>query len=181
MNCEAMLAPAWEKACKAIKRVLKTGIKAPTPAAASRNGRIAVLTTESTARSERLARLIRQHAGSVHVDVLACPGWATRVEALKLDDPGFAAAAGGLLEPVLAAGVDEVVLGCTHYAFLVPVLEPIVVGRAMLVDVADAVARLWHAKAAAPSAQPAAPAASARPGRVQQVQRAAPQQSKTIA
>lgn len=118
---------------------IEPGIKPA--AAASRNGRIAVLTTESTARSERLARLIRQHACSVHVDVLACPGWATRVETLKLDDPGFAAAAGGLLEPVLAAGADQVVLGCTHYAFLAPVLEPIVEGRATLVDVADAVAR----------------------------------------
>lgn len=110
-------------------------------AAASKNGRIAVLATESTARSERLARLIRQHAGPVHVDILPCPGWATKVETLKLDDPGFAATARGLLEPVLAAGADQIVLGCTHYAFLAPVLEPIVAGRAELVDVADAVAR----------------------------------------
>lgn len=118
---------------------IEPGIKPA--AAASRSGRIAVLTTESTARSERLARLIRQHAGSVRVDVLPCPGWATRVETLKLDDPGFAEAAAGLLEPVLAAGADQVVLGCTHYAFLAPVLEPIMGGRAKLVDVADAVAR----------------------------------------
>lgn len=110
-------------------------------AAASKSGRIAVLATESTARSERLARLIRQHAGPVHVDILPCPGWATKVETLKLDDPGFAGTARGLLEPALAAGADQIVLGCTHYAFLAPVLEPIVAGRAALVDVADAVAR----------------------------------------
>ena len=55
---------------------IEPGIK---PAAsASRSGRIAVLTTESTARSERLARLISQHASGVQVDILACPGWATR-------------------------------------------------------------------------------------------------------
>ncbi len=118
---------------------IEPGIK---PAvAASKSGRIAVLTTESTARSERLSRLIHRHAGPVRVDVLPCPGWATRVETLKLDDPGFAGAAARLLEPVLAAGADQVVLGCTHYAFLAPVLEPIVEGRARLVDVADAVAR----------------------------------------
>lgn len=109
--------------------------------AASKSGRIAVLATESTARSARLARLIRQHAGAVQVDILPCPGWATKVETLKLDDPGFAGAARGLLEPVLVAGADQIVLGCTHYAFLAPVLEPIVAGRAALVDVADAVAR----------------------------------------
>lgn len=107
----------------------------------SRSGRIAVLATESTARSERLAQLIRQHAGSVQVDVEPCPGWATRVEALALDDPDFAGEAHRHLSPLLAAGVDQIVLGCTHYAFLCPVLEPIVADRAALVDVADAVAR----------------------------------------
>ena len=118
---------------------IEPGIK---PAAvASKSRRIAVLATESTARSERLAHLIRQHAGTVHVDILACPGWATKVETLKLDDPGFAGMAHGLLEPVLDAGADQIVLGCTHYAFLAPVLQPIVAGRAALVDVADAVAR----------------------------------------
>lgn len=109
--------------------------------AASRSGRIAVLSTESTARSERLARLIHRHATGVHVEVLPCPGWATKVETLQLDDPGFAAAARAHLAPALDAGADQIVLGCTHYAFLAPVLEPIVAGRAALVDVAAAVAR----------------------------------------
>lgn len=110
-------------------------------AAASKSGRIAVLATASTTRSERLARLIRLHAGSVQVDVEACPGWATRVESLQLDDPDFAAEARRHLAPLLAAGADQIVLGCTHYAFLAPVLEPIIAGRAQLVDVAEAVAR----------------------------------------
>jgi len=110
-------------------------------AAASRSGRIAVLATTSTARSQRLAQLIRQYAGAVHVDIEACPGWATRVETLRLDDPGFADEAQRHLTPLLAAGVDQIVLGCTHYAFLRPTLEPIVADQATLVEVADAVAR----------------------------------------
>ena len=118
---------------------IEPGVK---PAAASsHSGRIAVLATESTARSERLASLIRQHAGRTQVDVLPCPGWATKVETLHLNDPDFAASARHLLAPILDAGADRIVLGCTHYAFLTPVLEPIVAGRATLVDVADAVAR----------------------------------------
>lgn len=110
-------------------------------AAASRSGRIAVLATTSTARSQRLAHLIRQHAGAVKVDVEPCPGWASRVETLHLDDPAFVEDARRHLAPLLAAGVDQIVLGCTHYAFLCPVLEPIVANRAVLVEVADAVAR----------------------------------------
>ena len=118
---------------------VEPGIK---PAAASsKSGRIAVLATVSTARSERLSRLIRQYAGPVSGDVLPCPGWATRVEALRLSDPDFAEEARALLEPVLAAGADRIVLGCTHYAFLAPVLASITAGRAELVDVAEAVAR----------------------------------------
>jgi len=118
---------------------VEPGVK---PAAAlSRSGRIAVLATESTARSERLADLIRRHAGSVQVSVEACPGWATRVETLRLDEPDFVEEARQHLAPLLADGVDQIVLGCTHYAFLCPVLETIVTNQATLVDVADAVAR----------------------------------------
>ncbi|HMW16488.1 MAG TPA: glutamate racemase [Accumulibacter sp.] len=118
---------------------VEPGVK---PAAlASRSGRIAVLVTVSTARSQRLAQLIERHAGSVQVDVEACPGWATRVESLHLDDPAFVEEARRHLEPLLAKGADQIVLGCTHYVFLRPVLEPIVGQRAALVDVADAVAR----------------------------------------
>jgi glutamate racemase len=110
-------------------------------AASSKTGRIAVLATESTARSERLARLIRDHAGRTEVLVQPCPGWATRVEMLDLDGMEFAAEAAARIEPLLAAGADRLVLGCTHYGFLAPVLGKVVGERAELVDVADAVAR----------------------------------------
>jgi glutamate racemase len=118
---------------------VEPGVK---PAAQStKSGRIAVLATEATARSERLRRLIREHAAHVQTDIQPCPGWATRVETLHLDGPEFAADIRAKVLPLLDAGADRIVLGCTHYAFLTPVLEPLVRGRAELVDVADAVAR----------------------------------------
>ncbi len=118
---------------------IEPGVK---PAAAStRSKKIAVLATESTARSERLAKLIADHAAGVEVFIEPCPGWATHVEQLSLSDPDLARDAQRRLEPLLAAGVDQLVLGCTHYSFLRPLLEPIVAGRAELVDVAEAVAR----------------------------------------
>ncbi len=58
-----------------------------------------------------------------------------------IEDPEFVEEARQHLAPLLAAGVDQIVLGCTHYAFLCPTLDPIVAQRASLVDVADAVAR----------------------------------------
>lgn len=110
-------------------------------AAATRTRHIAVLATESTSRSERLHHLIREHADGVRVHVEACPGWATRVETLELRDAAFSAEVAARILPLLDAGADQLVLGCTHYSFLKPLLEPLAAGRAQLVDVADAVAR----------------------------------------
>ena len=45
------------------------------------------------------------------------------------------------VEPMLARGADQIVLGCTHYPFLTPVMERIVDGRAAIVDPSPAVAR----------------------------------------
>lgn len=118
---------------------VEPGVK---PAAqSSRTRRIAVLATESTARSERLARLVRDHAAHTRVQIVPCPGWATRVETLQLEDAAFAAEVRERIVPLLTDGTDRLVLGCTHYAFLAPMLAPLVAGRAELVDVADAVAR----------------------------------------
>jgi glutamate racemase len=60
---------------------------------------------------------------------------------LQLDDPELAADVRARVEPLLDHGVDRIVLGCTHYSFLVPLLQQVIGTRAQLVDVADAVAR----------------------------------------
>lgn len=118
---------------------VEPGVK---PAAASSiTRRIAVLTTESTARSEGLKHLIRNHASGLTVHVEACPGWATRIEALHLGDAEFAAEVTAKVTPLLDHDVDRLVLGCTHYSFLVPLLDKLTAGRAELIDVATAVAR----------------------------------------
>lgn len=145
---------------------VEPGVKPAAQSSVSR--RIAVLATESTAKSERLARLIRDHAGGVQVHIEACPGWATRVETLALDHADFAAEVRAKVAPLLDAGADRLVLGCTHYSFLAPLLGPLAAGRAELVDVADAVAR-QVVRVAGPSAHDQARlvlAATARPERL---------------
>ncbi len=118
---------------------VEPGIK---PAAQeSRSGRIAVLATEATANSQRLKHLIRDHGSNVEVFVEPCPGWATHVEMLQLDDPALATDVRARVEPLLEQGVDRIVLGCTHYSFLAPLLREVAGARAQLVDVAAAVAR----------------------------------------
>ena len=118
---------------------IEPGIK---PAAQeTKSGRIAVLATEATARSPRLKQLILEHASHVDVFIEPCPGWATHVEMLQLDDPALAADVRARVEPLLDRGVDRIVLGCTHYSFLAPLLKEVIGSRAELVDVAAAVAR----------------------------------------
>lgn len=103
--------------------------------------RVAVLATEATARSKRLAHLVATHAGNARVEIVPCPGWATHVETLQPDTPAFREDVRRKILPLLESGVDRIVLGCTHYSFLSPIIEPLLAGRARLVDVAEAVAR----------------------------------------
>jgi glutamate racemase len=119
---------------------VEPGVK---PAAQSSPARhIAVLATEATARSQRLRQLVEHHADGTRVDIVPCPGWATHVETLQPETAAFRAEITEKIEALLVAGVDRIVLGCTHYAFLTPLIAPMLAGRsAELIDVSAAVAR----------------------------------------
>lgn len=141
--CNTATATAIQALRDALPDVPVVGVEPGVKPAAqgSRTRRIAVLATEATARSRRLAQLIARHADGTRVDVVPCPGWATHVETLQPDTPAFRAEIAARILPLLEAGVDRIVLGCTHYAFLAPLIAPLIAGRAELVDVAAAVAR----------------------------------------
>lgn len=104
-------------------------------------GRVGVMATTSTVRSERLARLIRSHADGVQVLARACPGLADLVEEGHLDDAPLHGLLEELTRPLREAGVDAVVLGCTHYAFVAPALARVLGPGVELVDSAPAIAR----------------------------------------
>lgn len=141
--CNTATAAAIEALRQALPQVFIVGVEPGVKPAASRSSskRIAVLATESTAKSTRLRNLVTRFGNGCTVEIVACPGWATRVEALDFGDAGFGREIEETLAPVLDRGADQVVLGCTHYAFIKPLLEPLCAGRAEIVDVADAVAR----------------------------------------
>ena len=58
-----------------------------------------------------------------------------------LFDPKIVAVVRAKVEPLLAAGCDKIVLGCTHFPHLRPVIESVCAGRAEVIDPSDAVAR----------------------------------------
>ncbi|MGQ9466403.1 MAG: glutamate racemase [Anaerolineae bacterium] len=107
----------------------------------TRNGRVGVIATPATFQGELFAALLERFARDVHVLPQVCPGLVEAVEAGALEAPETEALLRNCLEPLLAAGIDELVLGCTHYPFLRPLMERIVGPEVEIVDPAPAVAR----------------------------------------
>lgn len=141
--CNTATAEAIEALRAAHRSIPVVGVEPGIKPAAlnTQTGHIAVLATAATANSQRLAQLIARHAAHRTVHVIACHGWATEVEALHLNAPSIIQEAEATLLPLIHQGVDQVVLGCTHYDFLASTLSKLIGGKAQLVGVAGAVAR----------------------------------------
>lgn len=110
--------------------------------AASRSQRIGVLATPRTASSERLRLLIERHAGDgATVQVVPAPGLVELVERGDTESDAARALVRCLVRPLLDAGVDTIVLGCTHYPFLRPMVREIAGPDVRLLDSGVAIAR----------------------------------------
>ena len=99
------------------------------------------MATSGTLRSDRFARLVRDHARGVEVLAQPCPGLADLIEEGHLDDDLLSARLDELTRPLREAGVDTVVLGCTHYAFVQGPVGRLLGPEVELVDTAPAIAR----------------------------------------
>lgn len=100
--------------------------------------RVGVLATPATVASgayRRAIHAIRPHARVVEV---GCPAFVPLIEAGDLQDPALQAAAREYVAPLLEAAVDTVVLGCTHYPLLRPLLSELLPPEVRLVDPAEA-------------------------------------------
>jgi glutamate racemase len=116
---------------------MEPGIK---PAvAATRSGRVAVLATSGTLGGERFAGLVERFAGGVELARVPCPELVLLVEAGELAGRRAEAAVAGYLAPLVAAGVDTLVLGCTHFPPLRPLIAAAAPG-ATIIDTGPAVA-----------------------------------------
>lgn len=104
-------------------------------------GRVGVIATEVTFQGELFARLLERFASGVEVLTQACPGLVQQVEAGRLDDPETDRLLRLYLQPMVAAGIDSLALGCTHYPFLREAIRRVVGPDVEIIDPAPAVAR----------------------------------------
>lgn len=109
--------------------------------AETRSGVVGILATGHTVRSDKFAALLDQHGHRARVMVQPCPGLADCVEHGELSGPRPRALLERYLEPLLAAGADTLVLGCTHYPFLIPLIQRLVGPEVAILDPSPAVAR----------------------------------------
>lgn len=112
------------------------------PAAAlTRSGVVGVLATGAALAGEKFHRLVAQHAGGVRVITQPCPGLVEQVERGDLEGPQTRDLVERYTAPLLAQGADVLVLGCTHYPFLRPLIRDVVGPAVKLLDTGEAVAR----------------------------------------
>jgi glutamate racemase len=110
-------------------------------AAATRSGVVGVLATTGTLQSAKFAALLDRFASDVRVVTQPCPGLVELIETGNLHSPQLRQLLAGYVEPLLAAGCDTLILGCTHYPFLRPLLAQMVPPDVILIDTGAAVAR----------------------------------------
>jgi glutamate racemase len=102
------------------------GVIAPEAEAAvqaTRNRRIGLLATEATVEAGRYAALLHSLDAGVHFHPVACPGLAELIESDTPYGAGTVEAVRAYTRPLKQAGVDTVILGCTHYPLIRQVLQ----------------------------------------------------------
>lgn len=109
--------------------------------AATQSGVVGVLATVGTLESARFAALLEKYAGEVEIVTQGCPGLVERVEQGDLNGSATRELIARYTAPLLARGADTLILGCTHYPFLAPLITEVVGDAITLVDTGAAVAR----------------------------------------
>jgi glutamate racemase len=118
---------------------VEPGIK---PAATQSKTRVAgVLATQVTLKSERFRGLIARYGADCRFICQPGHGLVEAIERCDIDSPSLRQLLASYIEPMLAAGADTLVLGCTHYPFLDAAIRDIAGERLSLIDTGVAIAR----------------------------------------
>jgi glutamate racemase len=108
---------------------------------ATRNRRIGLLATKATVASRRYEQLVRTLDAGVRMTAVACPRLVPLIESDEPFGPETAKAVREYAEPLKAADVDTVILGCTHYPLIRPIFQRVFGRSVTLVLSAEETAR----------------------------------------
>jgi glutamate racemase len=107
----------------------------------TKSGVVGVLATPATFQGELYASVVERFAQGVMLLQHTCPGLVSQIETGELGSAEIHRILEEALQPMLAQGIDTVVLGCTHYPFVIPTIQEIVGPEVRVIDPAPAVAR----------------------------------------
>ena len=107
----------------------------------TKTGVIGVLATAGTLKGSKYLKTKGRFEDNVHIVEHVGEGFVELVEKGILDGPEAEATVRASLQPLLDAGADRIVLGCTHYPFLKPLIEAVAGPEVQVIDPAPAVAR----------------------------------------
>jgi len=105
------------------------------------SGMVGVLATPATFQSELYASVVERFGQGVKLFQHTCPGLVAQIEAGELDSAETRRILEEALRPMMRQGIDTVVLGCTHYPLVIPLIQDIVGPHVRVIDPAPAVAR----------------------------------------
>ncbi|OGO29855.1 MAG: glutamate racemase [Chloroflexi bacterium RBG_16_54_11] len=141
--CNTASAAALKHLRKVFPGVSFVGMEpAVKPAAeTTHSGVVGVLATPATFQGELYASVVERFASGVKLLQHTCPGLVAQIEKGDLDSREIYNILENALKPMLAGGIDTVVLGCTHYPFVMPLIQKITGPGVRVIDPSPAVAR----------------------------------------
>jgi len=107
----------------------------------TKSGHIGVLATPATFQGQLFSSLVERFGEGLDIHQATAPGLVERIEAGDLSSRSTREILANAVRPLLADSIDTLVLGCTHYPFIIPLLQEIVGPAVKVIDPAPAVAR----------------------------------------
>jgi glutamate racemase len=141
--CNTASAAALHRLREIFKSILFVGMEpAVKPAVEqSQTGVVGVLATSATFQGKLYASVIERFANGVNVLQDTCPGLVGQIEKGELDGSVTRVILETALFPMIKENIDTIVIGCTHYPFVIPLIQEIVGEKVRVIDPAPAVAR----------------------------------------
>jgi glutamate racemase len=144
--CNTVTAAALRKLRRYYQEVLFVGMEPAVKPAAEMTitSKIGVLATPATFSSDLYTSLVRRFGKQIQIYTSTCPGLVEQVEKGELNTPKTRGILEAALNPMIEEGIDNIVMGCTHFPFVTPLIQVITGPSVHIIDPAPAIARQTH-------------------------------------